>query len=341
MFPRALLYPSRTVRRAVAMGAAALLAPLVACGDGNGGAAAGCGGGSIGEDEPLSEPTTVAVGTIPIVDVAPIYLGQEQGFFEDRGLELEMATAEGGAAIVPGVMSGEFQFGFSNLTSLLIACDQGLGVQVVANGNNSTGQAEQDFGAVVVPADSSIQDAADLEGHTVAVNTLENIGTTTVNASVREAGGDPSQVEYTELEFPDMPLALEEGHVDAAWVVEPFLTITTQSGARPVAWNFVDTAPNLMVADYFTSTEYAEEHADVVAAFAAAMNESLEYAQAHPDEARQVVTTYTDIDRELVGQLTLPDWPSELNRESADVLNELAVDDGLIEEPVDLDQLLP
>jgi NitT/TauT family transport system substrate-binding protein len=329
-------------RRAAAMGAAVLLVPLVACGgDGDSGAAGGCGGSDIGEDKQLDETTTVSVGVIPIVDVAPIYLGQEQGFFEDRGLELKMETASGGAAIVPGVMSDQFQFGFSNTTSLLIACDQGLGVQVVANGNNSTGQTGDDFGAVVVPADSSIQDAADLEGHTVAVNTLQNIGTTTVNASVRKAGGDPSEVEYTELEFPDMPAALESGDVDAAWVVEPFLTITTQAGARPVAWNFVDTAPDLMVANYFTSTQYAEDNPDVVAAFAGAMNESLEYAEAHPDEARQIVTTYTDIDSSLAEQLVLPTWPSEINRDAAGTLNDLAVDDGLIEQPVDLDRLLP
>jgi NitT/TauT family transport system substrate-binding protein len=329
-------------RRATGIGAAVLLAPLLSCG-GNGGAAGGegCGGSTIGEDEPLAETTTVSVGVIPIVDVAPIYLGQEQGFFSDRGLELEMETAQGGAAIVPGVMSEQFQFGFSNTTSLLIACDQGLDLQVVANGNNSTGQAGEDFGAVVVPADSPIQDAADLAGASVAVNTLQNIGTTTVNASVRKAGGDPSDIEYTELEFPDMPAALEEGHVDAAWVVEPFLTITTQAGARPVAWNFVDTAPDLMIADYFTSTQYAEDNPDVVAAFAAAMRESLEYAQTHPDEARQIVTTYTDIDSGLASQLTLPNWPSELNRDAADTLNDLAVEDGLIEEPVDLDRLLP
>ncbi|HYJ67347.1 MAG TPA: ATP-binding cassette domain-containing protein [Nocardioidaceae bacterium] len=68
------------------MGAAALLVPLVACGGaGDSGAAGGCGGSDIGEDHTLDETTTVSVGVIPIVDVAPIYLGQEQGFFEDRG----------------------------------------------------------------------------------------------------------------------------------------------------------------------------------------------------------------------------------------------------------------
>ncbi|GGQ38265.1 hypothetical protein GCM10010279_54370 [Streptomyces mutabilis] len=59
--------------------------------------------------------TTLKVGLIPIVDVAPLYLGQEKGFFEERGLKLEFSGAQGGAAIVPGVVSGQFQFGFSNM----------------------------------------------------------------------------------------------------------------------------------------------------------------------------------------------------------------------------------
>ncbi|MPZ62892.1 MAG: PhnD/SsuA/transferrin family substrate-binding protein [Propionibacteriales bacterium] len=317
-------------RRALAAIAGTMLLLAPACGGGGDEDAAGDGG-----------TTTVTVGVIPIVDVAPIYLGDQQGFFEERGIDLQMETAQGGAALLPGVTSGQFQFGFSNVTSLLIAQNQGLGIQVVANGNNSTGQEGADFGAVVVPEDSPIQDAADLEGATVAVNTLENIGTTTVNASVREAGGDPSQVEYTELELPDMPAALSAGRVDAAWVVEPFLTITAQENARPVAWNFVDTAPDLMIAAYFTSDEYAEQNPDVVEAFAAAVEESLQYARENEDEIREVVPTYTEIDENLIQELTLPVWPSEINRDAVETLNELAVEDGLIEEPVDLDQLLP
>ena len=62
---------------------------------------AACGGSS--EDEPQSEGTTdVKVGVIPIVDVAPIYLGKEKGFFARRGLNVIMESGQGGAAIVPG-----------------------------------------------------------------------------------------------------------------------------------------------------------------------------------------------------------------------------------------------
>jgi NitT/TauT family transport system substrate-binding protein len=303
------------------------------------GGESGDGGTSGGGDG--DELTPVTVGVIPIVDVAPIYVGQEQGFFEDCGLELTLESAQGGAAIVPGVVSGQFEFGFSNVTSLLLAAAEGLPLVGVANGAASTGDPETDYGAVFALPGSGIGDAADLEGKSVAVNTLNNIGTTTINASVEQAGGDPSSVKYVELPFPEMTAALDQGNVDAIWVVEPFFTIAIQAGAEPVAFNFVDAADGLTIAMYFTGEQYAAENAEAVECFSSAMAESLEYTQENPDAAREVLTSYTQIDPAIIEELRLPNWPAEVNRESVEQLAELSVQDGLIDEVPDLDTLLP
>jgi NitT/TauT family transport system substrate-binding protein len=294
-----------------------------------------------GDADSGNAASKVTVGVIPIVDVAPIYLGKEKGFFSKRGIDLTLQSGQGGAAIVPGVVSGQFQFGFSNLTSLLIARDKGLDMKVVANGNASTGEDGKDFGAVVVRADSPIRTAKDLAGKTVSVNTLKNIGDSTVRASVQKAGGDPKAVRFVELAFPDMPAALQNKRIDAAWVVEPFLSIAKSQGARPVAWNFVDTAPDLTIAAYFTSAKVLADKPELVKNFTDAMNESLEYAQAHPDEARQAITTYTKITKDQVGSLTLPKWPTEVNRESVETLADLATQDGLVSKQPDVSALLP
>ncbi|MFP5333893.1 MAG: hypothetical protein ACLGIV_01135 [Actinomycetes bacterium] len=42
-----------------------------------------------------------AVGVIPIVDVAPIYLGVEQGFFEERGIDLTLESGQGAPRSCP------------------------------------------------------------------------------------------------------------------------------------------------------------------------------------------------------------------------------------------------
>lgn len=320
------------LRRILLIGSAALLTLTAACGGSSGTTSGSDGGGGT---------TTINVGIIPITDVAPLYLGVKKGFFSERGLEVKTQTAQGGAAIVPGVVSGQFQFGFSNIVSLLLARDQGLPIKMVANGNNSTGKVGEDFSAVVVPKDSSIQDIADLEGHSVAVNTLQNIGPVSINAAVEEAGGDPSKVKYVELALPDMLPALEEGRVDAAWLVEPFTTMGLQAGNRPVLWNFARMGSNQIIAGYFTSEKYAQQNPETVKAFQAAMQESLTYAQNHREEAREIITSYTEIEPDLLKEVVLPVWQTEINRDAVQKWADLGRKYGILSKPADLDSLLP
>jgi NitT/TauT family transport system substrate-binding protein len=313
---------------------------LAACGGGDGDDeatdAAGGGGEDCGE---INE--TVRVGAIPIVDVAALYLGIEQGIFEEAGLTVEPFLAQGGAAIVPAVLNNEAQFGFSNVTSLLLATEEGVPLQLVAPGPGATGNVEDDFAAVIVRGDSPIQSAADLVGRRVAINTIRNISDTVVRESVRQAGGDPDAVEFVELPFPDMVSAVAEGSVDAAFAVEPFATLGEAQGLRAVSAPYAETHPDLSVAGYFTSDQYAQQNPCVVQAFREAMIEAQEFAQQNTDAVREVLSSYTQIPPEVAQQLTPPAFQSEINRESVERLLELGVEDGIIGGEVDLEELLP
>jgi NitT/TauT family transport system substrate-binding protein len=299
------------------------------------------GGGSGGGPAEDGELTTVSVGVIASTDVAPLYLGIEQGFFEEEGLELDITQAQGGAAIVPSVVSGEMDFGFSNVTSLIVARSQGLPLQIIANANNSTGVQGEDFADVLVREDSDIQDAADLQGRTVGVNTLNNISDTTIRAAIEAQGGDPGDVDFVEIPLPDMPAALGRGEVDAIGSIEPFRTIAMQDGARSAVSNYAFPIENLTVAVYFTTEDVVAQEPETVEAFQAAIERSLQFAQDNPDEVRAVLPSYTQLDEELIDQLVLPAYPTEVNRQSVQELADLAVQHGLIEEAPALDELLP
>ncbi|ASW54959.1 ABC transporter substrate-binding protein [Plantactinospora sp. KBS50] len=304
-------------------------------------ATAACGSSSDSDDSSAGGPTKVKVGAIPIVDVAPLHLGRAKGFFSEQNIDVEVVNTTGGAAAIPGVMNGEFDFAFGNVVSLIVARSQGIPLKAIAEGNSSTGEQGRDFGGIVVPKDSPINSAADLAGRTVAVNNLKNVGDTTVRASIRKAGGDPANVKFVELAFPDMPAAVANKRVDAAWVVEPFFTITQQQGARVVASNFVDAAPNMTVAVYFTNEKTLTEKGDLAKRFTAAIEKSLAYAREHPDEAREVLPTYAKIDPAVAEKITLPAWPDQVNRESVQTLADLMLGDGLIKEKVDVSEMLP
>ncbi|MEV7621805.1 ABC transporter substrate-binding protein [Actinoplanes sp. NPDC089786] len=297
---------------------------------------AACGGG--GGAQTTSDGTTkVTLGLIPIVDVAPVYLGIKKGFFAEQKLELTIQTAQGGAALIPGVVSQQYQFAFSNTASLLLAGSQGLPLKVVSAGNASTGVEDKDFGAVLVKKDSPIKSVKDLAGKRVGVNTLKNINTLTVSNSVREAGADPTKITFVELPFPQIPAAIEKGDIDAGQVVEPFLTIGKEQGLTPIG----NPLNGLMVGLYFTSEQFAAQNPTAVTGFTTAMKKSLEYANGHPEEARAVLTDYLKLEPAVQQKLVLPKWPTEIDRPAVQRLLDMAKKDGLITKDPDLTKLIP
>ena len=303
-------------------------------------AAAAC---SSDDDQPdrAGVGTKVSVGVIPIVDVAPIYLGRQKGFFSGRGIDLTLVPEQGGAPIVKGVLAGRYQFGFSNVTSLMAAKTQGAPLKAIANGVASTGRPGRDFSAIVVADGSPIRSAKDLAGKRVAVNTLKNLGDTTVRQSVRLAKGDARTIQFQAMPFSEMPGALLTQRIDAAWVVEPQLSEVLTQGGQIIASNLVDTAPDLTVAMYFTGTAEIDKNPELVRHFTAAINESLRYAAGHPEEVRATVGTYTKINDVVRTAMILPSWTNDINRPSLERLATLGRQDGIFAEPPALDDLLP
>jgi NitT/TauT family transport system substrate-binding protein len=285
--------------------------------------------------------TKVSVGVIPIIDVAPIYLGKQKGFFSGRGIDLTLIPEQGGAPIVKGVLAGKYQFGFSNVTSLMAAKTDGAPLKAVANGVASTGRPGRDFSAVVVADGSPITSAKDLAGKRIAVNTLKNLGDTTVRQSVRQAKGDASGIEFQAMPFSEMPGALLTQQIDAAWVVEPQLSEVLTQGGQIIASNYVDTAPDLTVAMYFTGTDLIAKDPELVQHFTDAINESLKYAAGHPEEVRATVGTYTKINEVVRTAMILPSWPNDINRASIERLATLGRQDGIFTKPPVVEDLLP
>ncbi len=331
--------PRTRTRRAAVAAVLTLPVLLLGCsGDGDGDDdAAGADGGDTGGSQ---QTETIALGIIPIIDVAPVYVGIEQGFFEEQGIELDLSAGQGGAAIVPGVASGSIDIGFGNNLSLVVASSSGLPLQVVASGVDSTGDPEEDP-YVIVTADPAITRPADLEGRTVATNTLNAIGDSVVSASVRADGGDPATINFVELPFPNMAAAIQAGDVDAAWLAEPFVTIAAPQGVRILTTPLNDfTDVQIEVSSYFTSQQFAAENAELLERFTAAIEESLAYAQENPDAVRAALATYLDISPELAEQVILPEWNTEVSEETFEVFTELAETQGLLDGDVDLDTLL-
>jgi NitT/TauT family transport system substrate-binding protein len=320
----------RTVA-ALAVAVAALMG-IAACGGGDSG-----GGGG---DSASNKPTTLKVGVIPIADVAPLYVGMKRGFFKQENLTIQPQLAEGGATITAQTVSGDLQVGFSNVTSLAIASSKKLPVQIVASGVQGAKDDSGAWDAVLSKKGSPIKDLKALEGKTVSVNNLNNVGPLTINNAMEKAGADYKKIKYVEVPFPDANAALDTGRIDAAFVVEPFVSQGTAQGANEVTHSFEETAPNYAVATYFVTKEYAAKNKDVLDRFVRAINKSLDYAQTHPDEVRQIVPTYTKIPKDVAAKMKLPQWSSDVNQPSIQQTVDLAQKYGFIKDKPDLGELI-
>ena len=284
------------------------------------GALAGCGdddGGGSGGTERISVQDTAGVPS------AFLQYGVEQGIFEEHDLDLTVTPSQGGATVVPSVVSGKTDIGGSNLVSVLLARGEDIPVTIVAPGTFVQDDPKGDFSAIVVAGDSDIRSPADLQGRSLAVNTLKNIAEATAKASLEDKGVDVSQVELAEVDFPDMLPALEAGRVDAAFAIEPFVTQALAAGGRVIDRPYVGTKPGLQIGCYFTTEQFVEENGDAIESFRAGVADTAAAVREDPAGFRDFLTTAAELPPEVAKDIVLPEWKAESDDASLELIAEL------------------
>jgi NitT/TauT family transport system substrate-binding protein len=108
-----------------------------------------------------------------------------------------------------------------------------------------------------------------------------------------------------------------------------------------VIGTYADVHPNLCVAMYFTSTQLMTSNPELVRRFTEAMNESLSYAQANPNDVRAVLGTYTQISEPVRAELILPKFSPEVDRAAIQALGDISAEFGTLPKAPDLAALLP
>jgi NitT/TauT family transport system substrate-binding protein len=167
--------PARRPLALVALTSAALV--LAACGSGEDDAGSDESGS--GDDSGL---THVTIGTMPLADVAPFYYALNEGLFEEAGLDVETTISSQGAAQIAAMMSGDVSITYTNFVSVLQGAEQGLPLQIIRENNRSGPQ------GIYSVAGSDITAPEDLEGASIAINSLGNIQELTTRAVLESHG---------------------------------------------------------------------------------------------------------------------------------------------------------
>lgn len=270
------------------------------------------------------------LGYMKIVDNAALFMAVEKGFFKAEGLELETVPLAGGAPIINGVTSGDLQFGWSNVISLYQAHVEGFDFKLIAAGATNV-KAKNESHAVLVGKNSPIKTARDLEGKTVAVNTLNNIVHLMAMAWIDKNGGSSTKVKFVEVPFPQMEAALSAGKIDAVSIHEPFATAALQKGeVRLLAQPWGDVLPKFMIASWFASEKWLAKNRQTAQAFVRAISRGVDALHADPEAGRAAMIKWAGLNPDLAGKIGLPIFEKNLSEKDLQATIDLTVKYKLI-----------
>lgn len=297
------------------------------------GALAAC--SSSGGEESADERDVITVGVQPMAELAPFYIAQDLGLFEEQGIEVEVHEVSEGATLVATMVSGETPIIYANYVSLLTAVDQELPVRVFRENDRPGVQ------ALYVMPDSQIEEPEDFDGATIAVSGLGNVMEITARAALDHHGVDLGTVEFVEFPPPNMQAALEEGQVDAAWLVEPFVTLAAEEvDARPVVSAFEGAAEEAPVAGWATSAQFLDDDPQAVAAFKDALDEAMEIAVSDSDAVAEIIPTYSEMSPEIAASITMPSYAPDSDLSGLSIVQDMMIDYDVIDEAADLNSVI-
>ena len=306
------------------------------------GSAALAGLGLLGTAARAAEPIRLRVSTIPIADTASFEVAREKGFFAAEGLEIDTTPTSGGAVGIPALMSGQLQIAYSNVVSIVLAASQGLDLVIVAAADE-TGDAPPDLAGLVSKPGAGFKDGKALEGKRVAVNSRNNIIWLYTREWIAGTGGDPNKVSYIEVPFPQMTDAVAQGRVDAAMLVEPFLSGGLKGGQlESVGWPYSTVQKRLPVSQFATTRAYAEANPEILGKFRRAMAVATDWTNANikSEEFLKLLSGYTKAPAERIKDATAPVFVKTVDPASVAFVAALMKKHGILKNDVDAAKLI-
>ncbi|HLH24442.1 MAG TPA: ABC transporter substrate-binding protein [Chloroflexota bacterium] len=251
---------------------------------------------------PARQTTTLRVAYLPIAGNMDVLLARDQGWFTEEGLAVDLTAMAGGAEILPALIGGSLDLGTLNVVTHILAEDQGFRARAVA-GVQVERRGLPPIHGIVVRADSPIQSGRDLEGKTMATNTLNNIDHIMQQVWVRQQGGDPSRVNFVEVPFPQQPAALAQSRVDAIGPAEPFVTIAVDQGGRMLAAHYLDVNDVTLLAYYGATDDWLGRNADLAQRFHRVIQRADDFLFGNPDELHAAAVRYLNMDPAVAARI--------------------------------------
>lgn len=231
------------------------------------------------------EENIVRIGYSTALCHAPIHIAIENGYFDEEGLDYEAIAVEG--VITEAVGSGQVDAGFGLVGKFIQPLENGLPMKLTAGIHTGCTK-------LLVAGDSDINCVADLKGKRIGVASLADSPCLTAKRSLAKAGvgvtADNMEVEFVVYNNADLPMALQNGAIDAFCAPDPSVSVAQKEFGFKV---IIDTTTdeeykNEYCCLSFVTTALATNHPDLAAKYTRAVMKAARWIEEHPTETAQI-----------------------------------------------------
>lgn len=314
----------KATRTIGALGASALLVT-----------AAACGGGDASTADGELEQTSVTVGALPIADFSTLWWAEENGFFDDEGLDVTIEPVQGGPVGAQMVASGELDFTTSTTFNTVSATDNGMPIDTAAL---LSGSADNSIAMYVAP-DSDIEGIEDLDGKTIGINNTNNTGDVTFNALADYLDVDVSPT-FIEVPFTEMLTGVQSGSIDVGYSPEPYLSAAWDAGMRQII--DLTEGPNNEIAtsNIVAGKAFLNNNPNTTAAFSRALYAANEDILANEQEWRDWLPSIAHLDEGTAQELPMPVFFTDMDVDAVRHIAELMIDQEIVSGDYDASEFI-
>jgi NitT/TauT family transport system substrate-binding protein len=272
-------------------------------------AACASGGGSVASAGVEKPDLTIAA--VPAFDSVGVYIAQQRGLFAAEGLHVKILPVVSSSTAIAGEQAGTYDVTVGAYPGFILAdALHHADLRILAPSSNMAPLGQQ----LVVPSGSPIHDAAGLKGKRIGVNALNNIGVLLITSMLSDNGILPSAVTFVTIPFPKMTAALKSGYVDAAWLIEPFITEAEESaGATTLVDLNQGVTQGLPISGYSATQSWLDKYPKTAAAVRRALSKAQVIANDNLGAVQSSMETYAGLPRQTVQIASLPNYPLQIN----------------------------
>ena len=254
------------------------------------------------------EQPDITVAAIPSVDLAGLYVAQDQGLFAKAGLHVTIRKIASSKAVIAAQLNRQVDIAAGSYVGYVAAQAAGARFRILAEASTL----RPDTRTLVVTANSGIASIADLVGKKIGVNGTNSIGTLLISAMLQENGISPKKVDFVTDQngFPDMPGQLQHRAWQAAFLAEPYVTMAEETyGERELADLDQGATANFPIDGYVATQAWARQHPKTAAAFVRAIEEGQALANTDPMAVQKAMAESDQLAPVVTAVMALPGFP--------------------------------